>query len=94
MADIVHRIGIKAPAGKVYAAVSTIQGLAGWWTEEVTGTSEKGGVIKLEFRAPTGEVLGSMGMEAKSLTPDKEVRWVCKEGPQEWIGTDITFNWN
>ena len=28
MVDIVHRVGIKAPIAKVYATLSTIEGLA------------------------------------------------------------------
>lgn len=28
--DIVHRIGIRAPAAQVHAALATIDGLAGW----------------------------------------------------------------
>lgn len=32
--DIIHRIGIKAPAAAVYAAITTLPGLAGWWTRE------------------------------------------------------------
>ena len=38
MPDIVHRIGIKAPLSKVYAAVSSAEGVAGWWSRETTGT--------------------------------------------------------
>ncbi len=30
-------------------------------------------------------------MEVKELIPAKEVRWRCVEGPDEWIGTDITY---
>ena len=33
MADIIHRVGIKAPISKVYAALSTVEGVAGWWTK-------------------------------------------------------------
>ena len=35
MADIIHRIGIKASRKQVYTALSTINGLANWWTEKV-----------------------------------------------------------
>ena len=37
MADIIHRVGIKAPISKVYEAVSTVEGVAGWWTKQTTG---------------------------------------------------------
>jgi uncharacterized protein YndB with AHSA1/START domain len=40
MIDIIHRVGIKAPISKVYAALSTIEGVAGWWTKETTGVSK------------------------------------------------------
>jgi uncharacterized protein YndB with AHSA1/START domain len=32
MANIVHRVGIKASSEAVYAALTTQDGLAGWWT--------------------------------------------------------------
>jgi uncharacterized protein YndB with AHSA1/START domain len=41
MADIIHRIGIKAPPTKVYQAVSTVEGVAGWWTKDTTGESNQ-----------------------------------------------------
>ncbi len=30
-------------------------------------------------------------MEVLELNPEIYVRWRCKEGPAEWIGTDISF---
>ena len=30
-------------------------------------------------------------MEVKELNPQKDIRWHCLDGPEEWIGTDITF---
>ena len=52
MADIIHRVGIKAPPSKVYAALSTIEGAAGWWTTETTGDSESSGNIATPHRPP------------------------------------------
>jgi uncharacterized protein YndB with AHSA1/START domain len=91
MVDIVHRIGIKAPQGQVYTALSSIAGLSGWWTEEVEGDDRLGGKIDFTFRTPTGEIKGKMVMEVRSLDAQKEVRWNCVDGPAEWIGTDIAF---
>jgi hypothetical protein len=34
MADIIHRIGIKSGVVEVFKALSTIYGMANWWTEE------------------------------------------------------------
>lgn len=92
MADIIHRVGIKAPIAKVYAALSTIEGLAGWWTKDTTGTSKVGGTIKFTFRTLAGQEIGAMDMEVKALDANKQVRWRCAAGPAEWIGTDLTFD--
>ena len=91
MVDIIHRIGMKSAAIQVYDALSTIDGLSHWWTEEVEGDESLGGKIEFSFRSETGEVKGNMVMEVKVLIPEKEVRWRCIDGPDEWIGTDITF---
>ena len=38
MVDILHRVGIDGIAPeKVYDALTTIDGLAGWWTDDTTG---------------------------------------------------------
>ncbi len=92
MADILHRVGIKAPASKVYAALSTIEGVAGWWTKETSGSSKIGETIGVRFHSPDGKEIGSMSMEVAALDPDKKVQWRVKSGPDEWVGTDVEFN--
>ena len=92
MFNIIHRIGIKAPLPNVYAALSTVEGLAGWWTTHTTGVSAVGETIHFEFLAQDGERLGGMGMHVLALLPDMQVSWRCTEGPEEWLGTDIVFN--
>jgi uncharacterized protein YndB with AHSA1/START domain len=91
MVDIIHRIGIKCPATKVYNALTTLEGLANWWTEEVAGDTRVGGKIEFSFRTKTGDLLGRMVMEVKEPGDNKDVCWRCVEGPEEWVGTDITF---
>lgn len=92
MADIIHRIGIKAPAAKVYEAVASAEGVAGWWTKDTTGTSQVGGALTFRFTNPEGKVIGEMTAEVKKLDPKKRVQWRITAGPPEWIGTDITFD--
>jgi uncharacterized protein YndB with AHSA1/START domain len=93
MVDIIHRIGIKAPAAKVYGALATIEGVAGWWTKETTGESKVGKVITVRFRDHEArEEKGRMDLEVIKLNPGKEVQWRVTAGPAEWIGTDITFS--
>lgn len=91
MVDIIHRIGIRSSTSKVYTALSTIDGLAHWWTEEVGGDDKAGGRIEFTFRSEAGELKGQMVMEVPELNPGQNVRWRCVQGPDEWIGTFITF---
>ena len=91
MADITHRIGIRAPAAKVYEAIATPQGVAGWWTRDTTGTAATGGTVDLRFRRQDGEEIGRMQFEMTRLEPHREVHWRFLDGPPEWLGTDATF---
>lgn len=55
IADILHRVGIKSSLNDVYGALTTREGLAGWWASDTRGDSSVGGV--LQFRttaAPSG----------------------------------------
>lgn len=91
MADIIHRIGIKAPPAKVYDALATVDGVAGWWTTETTGDSRVGGAFTTVFRDHDTEK-GRMDFDVLKLNPAKEVHWRVTAGPPEWVGTDITFS--
>ncbi len=91
MVDIIHRIGIKSPAAQVYKALTSLEGLAHWWTEEVFGDGRIGGEIECRFRSKTGEIMGKMVMQVQELKAQKDVLWHCIDGPDEWVGTDITF---
>jgi hypothetical protein len=92
MADIIHRIGIKASIQQVYQAIATVAGIAGWWTEKTSGNSEPGKTILVHFLSLDGIELGSMHLEVRTLEPDQQVHWLVTAGPEEWIGTDITFD--
>jgi uncharacterized protein YndB with AHSA1/START domain len=92
MVDIIHRISIKAPLAQVYAALSTVEGVAGWWTRETSGDSRSGGTVQVAFRSPAGAEVGKMEFEVVKLAPDQGVSWHFKSGPAEWIGTDVTFS--
>ena len=90
--DIIHRIGIQAPVAKVYEALATTEGIAGWWTKDTTGVSKVGGSIDVRFLTPEGRQIGGMEMEVLRLEPNKRVEWGFREGPPEWIGTNVTFD--
>jgi uncharacterized protein YndB with AHSA1/START domain len=86
MVDIVHRVGIVSSPAEVYPALTTVEGLAGWWTDDTRGDSEVGGV--LQFRFPPG----GFDMEVTELVPGKRVAWRVVDGPEEWVGTTVTWD--
>jgi uncharacterized protein YndB with AHSA1/START domain len=92
MVDILHRVGMKSSSpDDVYAALGTIDGVAGWWTRATTGDASVGGVIQFRFELDGGETGGMDGRVVESV-PGKRVAWEVIDGPEEWIGTTITFD--
>lgn len=88
MVDILHKVGIEGvEPTKVYEALTTLDGLAGWWTTDTTGDPVLGGKIHFQF----GD-RGFFDMEVVELEPDRRVRWRVVDGPAEWIGTTVTFS--
>ena len=85
MVDILHRVGIKKSADKVYQALTTVEGLSGWWTNDTQGDCQVGGVIKFHFGA------GGFDMKVLDLHPLQRVLWEVVAGPEEWIGTRVSW---
>jgi hypothetical protein len=88
MADIRHRVGITAPREQVYQALATTEGLSRWWTRDTAGDPAVGGKLEFYFgQAEPGAV-----MEVTELDPGQRVAWRCVQGPDEWVGTAVTFD--
>lgn len=87
MVDILHRIGATASPEEVYAALTTVDGLAGWWTQETDGDGDAGGVLRFRF-GPAG----GFDMKVLDAQPEKLVLWQVIDGPEEWVGTRIRFD--
>ena len=81
MPDIIHRVGIKASAGKVFRAISTIDGLTHWWIVSTKGKTKKGGTIDFGFTK----------MRVMESVASKRVKWRCVNGPDEWLDTEVSF---
>jgi uncharacterized protein YndB with AHSA1/START domain len=88
MPDILHKAGVKSSSPRaVYAALTTLDGLSGWWTTDTQGDGSKiGGVLKFRFGA------GGFDMKVLELRPGQRVLWQVIDGPAEWIGTTISFD--
>ena len=88
MPDILHKMGTQSSSPKdVYAALTTLKGLSGWWTTTTSGVGDKvGGVIEFRFNA------GGFDMKVLALEPGKRVLWQVVDGPEEWMGTTVSFD--
>src|SRR3954451_16897277 len=88
MVDILHRIGTRtATPAKVYDALTTVEGLAGWWTEDTKGSGDHvGDVVAFRFLA------GGFDMEVVTLEPGERVVWRVVDGPEEWVRTTVDWD--
>ena len=86
MSEILHKITIAAPKDAVYRALSTVDGLAAWWTTTTTGESAPGQRIEFRF----GTHVSPMRVEA--LEANERVSWRSEEAGSEWSGTQVTFD--
>jgi uncharacterized protein YndB with AHSA1/START domain len=86
--DLIHRIGIAAPAEKIYRALTTEEGIKGWWTTDVKLDPNVGGTAVFGFMQHAVE----FQMRIQELTPPSLVRWQCEGGNSpDWIGTTQEF---
>ena len=90
MVKISHLLVINVPASKVFNNLSTIKGLASWWTKDTTGSPKKGGEIRFAF----GKEYNIM--KVTESIKDRLVVWECIYSSfpfaEEWIGTNQLFN--
>jgi uncharacterized protein YndB with AHSA1/START domain len=87
MADILHRVGIKSSLDEVYRALTTREVLAAWWTNDTQGEGNAtGGVLQFRFGA------GGFDMKVLELQPATRVLWQVVDGPEEWIGTKVSWD--
>jgi uncharacterized protein YndB with AHSA1/START domain len=87
MPDILHKVGIKSSPRNVYNALTARAGLAGWWTNDTQGDGQAGGALRFRFGGR-----GGFDMKVLEADPARRVLWQVVEGPEEWIGTKISFD--
>jgi predicted ester cyclase len=62
---------VNAPVRSVFAAVSSAEGLSGWWTTDTGGSPEPGGELRFTFSD------GVAVMRVDERTPPARERWTC-----------------
>jgi uncharacterized protein YndB with AHSA1/START domain len=78
---------VNATIACVFAAVSCVEGLSGWWTTDTGGSPEPGGELRFAFRD------GTAVMRVEERTSPGLERWTClgHSGQPEWARTTVTF---
>jgi uncharacterized protein YndB with AHSA1/START domain len=86
MVDILHKIEAKASQADTWKALATREGLAGWWTSDTRGDPNEGGILEFYFNQ------NHMDMKVIEVDPGKHVVWQVVGGPDDWMGTKISFD--
>jgi uncharacterized protein YndB with AHSA1/START domain len=87
MATHSHRITIDAPKEDVLKAITTKDGLRGWYTATVEGDAGYAQEIKLHFKSKEGP----FQWKVQITKPGSTVRWECLQGPGSSVGTVAVF---
>jgi hypothetical protein len=90
---IYHEVWINASREAVYDAITSQDGLDGWWGKVVSAEPQVGSVV--EFDHGHGDLLR---MRITDLVPNERLGWKCvtdfsdpRNPASEWLGTRILF---
>ena len=86
MPNIRHELLIGASDDIVYNAITSHEGLSGWWTPNSSAKPELNSVARFPFGSKYFKE-----MKITELIPSSKVTWICITGAEEWIGTTISF---
>jgi len=86
MAKVSHEIRVKAPRDRVFQALSTAEGLKGWYTAHVEGDILEGkeAIFRFTDKEP-------FRWRFAKLSPNRPIHWECVEGPGAAAGTSVMF---
>ena len=85
MSDILHQLHIDGPRDAVLRSLTTIEGLASWWTSTTEGESAPGSHIDFRF----GEHVTRARVDAIG---EDHVGWTIARSNPDWDGTRVTFD--
>ncbi len=87
MSEIITQFDVEAPATTVWNALTTPDGIRGWWTTEAEVPAGTGAVVKLRF--PDAPI--SWELRIDEAAENERLHWHCIAGPPPWVDTDILF---
>lgn len=86
MKEIIHAVHVHAPPADVYGALTTEEGVTGWWTTEASLEEGEGGVIHFTFHGDFHPRMEQVGLE-----PNRRVEWRCVGGHDNWQDNAFSF---
>ncbi|HEX5626141.1 MAG TPA: SRPBCC domain-containing protein [Saprospiraceae bacterium] len=87
MADLFHKLPIKAPPENVFQAMTTPTGLDSWWTKTSEGKPSPGEIYRFSF----GPEYHWKAIVTKSI-PDREWEWTFIDSDADWNGSKVGFS--
>ncbi len=91
--DFTAEVDYAAAPATVYQALTTPDGLRGWWGTHATVGTSPGELIRFDW-----SVSDFIELRIERLVEDREVRWTCVAQhdenlphPDEWLDTEISF---
>lgn len=86
MLNIRINLKIKARPEQVYHAVTTQEGLSGWWAKDTKAEPAVGFINTFTFGTFINE------MKVIKLETNSIAEWECVNSIEEWVGTYIRFD--
>lgn len=83
---MIFRVDVDAPQEAALAALTTEQGIKGWWTDRATVPGELGSTLLFSF--PGMPQPFDMHLRDRS---DRRVAWQAGEFPPPWAGTEVVW---
>src|SRR5260370_10354925 len=83
--DIVHSVDIETTPDRLYEAITTKKGLAGWWTPQVKAEPMMGALHEFHFTGTT------LKFRVDKLQPALHGAWSSAQVPPDWEGTQVLF---
>jgi len=87
--DFVVEARVGCARERIFDALTTLEGLAAWWTRLVSGTPTASGELRFGFSGLDEKIV----MRVDKTTPPSTVIWTClaHTGHPEWQDTEIIF---
>ena len=100
--SLVRSVAFAKEAARVYEAITTLDGLGGWWTPLVTGSpQEEGSDVRFEFEGLTQHIIMHVDVAQPAARPGARpgprpgprVEWTCRvhSALPEWAGTRVIW---